>query len=130
MDQSPLVKEQIDAGARFLAEFEKAFPVTAAFWHKANEGEPWYLYVTSDALSDLKKRSAYGEVLRIIGDMRDPNFNLFRVKLVKPSDPLAKAALDFRERFPGQVPVRVRVGDFGAASADEVYIYPTMTPVN
>ena len=48
MDQGPLVIEQIDAGARFLAEFEKKIPVMAAFWLKASEEGSWYLYVASE----------------------------------------------------------------------------------
>jgi hypothetical protein len=39
---------QIDAGQKFLEEFEKYAPVRAAFWLKADEDSGWYLYVASD----------------------------------------------------------------------------------
>jgi hypothetical protein len=130
MDQSPLVTEQIDAGARFLTEFEKKIPVTAAFWLRANEEDSGYFYLASDEFNDEKLRVAYGEVLRVAREMRDPNFDPFRVKLIRPSDPLAKAAVDVLQRFPGRMPTRIYRSDFGGSSVDEVYLYPALTPVS
>jgi hypothetical protein len=43
MDPSPLVKEQIDAGEKFLAEFEKTIPITAAFWLRVQDQQDWKL---------------------------------------------------------------------------------------
>ena len=34
MDQVPLVDEMIEAGNRFVEEFNKTFPGTVAFWLK------------------------------------------------------------------------------------------------
>ncbi len=51
MDQGPLVVEQIDAGAKFLAELDKNIPVMAAFWLKASDEDSWYLYVASDQVN-------------------------------------------------------------------------------
>ena len=130
MDQSPLVTEQIDAGAKFLAEFEKRIPVTAAFWLRANEEDSSYLYVASDEFNDNKLDVGYGEVLRIAAEMRDPNFDPFRVKLIRPGDPLAKAGLDVLRRYPGRMPARILRTYFGGVGVDEVYIYPTLTPVS
>jgi hypothetical protein len=130
MDQSPLVTEQIDAGAKFLAEFEKRIPVTAAFWLRANDEDSSYLYVASDEFNDKKLDVGYGEVLRVAAVMRDPNFDPFRVKLIRPGDPLAKAALDVLRRYPGRMPARILRTYFGGVGVDEVYIYPTLTPVS
>lgn len=125
MDQEPLVTEQIDAGAKFLAEFEKKIPVMAAFWLKASEESSWYLYVASDDFNHGDLRVGYGEVLRIAGELRDPNFDPFQVKLIKPSDPLAKAALEHLQRFAGRKSIRLRRRTFGEIGVDDVYIYPT-----
>jgi hypothetical protein len=130
MDQGPLVTEEIDAGARFLGEFEKKFPVAAAFWLKAGEEDSGYLYVSSDQLNDQSLGAAYGEVLRIIGEMRDPNFDPFRVKLIKPGDPLAKAARDLLQLYPIRKPTRLRRSTFGGLGVDEVYLYPRSIPVS
>ncbi|MGA2702755.1 MAG: hypothetical protein ABSH35_16890 [Isosphaeraceae bacterium] len=130
MDQGPLVIEQIDAGARFLAEFEKKIPVMAAFWLKASEEGSWYLYVASDEFNYNNLDVGYREVLRLAGELRDPNFDPFQVKLIKPGHPLAKAALDVLQRFPGRMATRLHRRNFGGVSVDEVYIYPTPIAVS
>ena len=130
MDQGPLVIEQIDAAAKFLAEFEKKLPVMTAFWLKTGEEASWYLYVAPDEFDHNTVDVPYREVIRLAGEMRDPNFDPFQVKIIKPSDPLAKAALDFHQRFPGRTPIRLHQRYFGGISADEVYIYPTPITVS
>ena len=130
MDQGSLVKEQIDAGANFVANFEKKIPVTAAFWLKASEESSWYLYVASDEFNDKKLDVGYREVLRVAAELRDPNLDPFQVKLIEPGNPLAKDALDFLRLFPGRTAARLRRRNFGGASVDEVYIYPALTPAS
>jgi hypothetical protein len=130
MDQGPLAIEQIDSGARFLAEVEKKIPVIAAFWLKASEEGWWYFYVASDEFNDKSFDEGYAEVLRVAREMGDPNFDPFRVNLIRASHPLAKAALDRLKLFPGsRIATRLRQTTFGGAGAEEVYIYPTMITV-
>jgi hypothetical protein len=50
------------------------------------------------------------------------------VKLIGTDDPLAKAALDFTQRFPGPVPTRFHGKTFGGVSVHEVYISPSPIP--
>ena len=125
MDQEPLVIEQVDAGAKFLGEFEREIPVTAAFWLKAREEDSWYLYVVSDRLNDNDLDVAYGGALRIANQMRNPYFDPFQVKLIKPGHALAKAALEVLRRFPGRMATRLHRKNFGGVGVDEAYIYPT-----
>jgi hypothetical protein len=129
MDQAPLVIEQIDAGARFLGEFQKYLPVQAAFWLKETEEGDWSLYVASDQITDDNFDVGYGEVVRIAGQLRDPWFDPLQVKLIGVSDPLARAALDLQRRYPGRVPARFHGKIFGGVSVDEVYLYPSPIPV-
>jgi hypothetical protein len=68
MDQELLVREQIDAGLRFLNELDKSLPVKTAFWVKASEDERWYLYVASDKVTDSNIGRCYGDVLRVTRD--------------------------------------------------------------
>jgi hypothetical protein len=124
MDQGPLVIEQIDAGGRFLAEFEKYAPVRVAFWLKDSEGR-WNLYVASDQVDDNNVDVAYGEVLRIAGQMRDPNFDPFQVKLIGAADPLANQVVAIRDRYPGRSPTRYHGHQLGGVSIEEAYIYPS-----
>ncbi len=102
MDQGPLVIEQIDAGARFLIEFQKYVPIQAAFWVKDSEEGEWNLYVLSNKITDDNFDVAYGEVLRISGRLRDAWLDPFQVKLIGAEDPLAKAALDIQQPSPWQ----------------------------
>jgi hypothetical protein len=81
MDQSPLVIDQFDAGARFLGEFQKYVPVKAAFWLKESAEGEWILYVASDQITDDNFDVAYGEVLRIAVQMHEPIFDPFHVQL-------------------------------------------------
>jgi hypothetical protein len=129
MDQGPLVIEEIDAGMRFLEEFDKKVPVLAAFWLRASEEDAGYLYVASDQINDNNIKEVYGEVGRIAAEMRDPSFGPFRVKLIKRSDPLAGAAMQYLELFPGRMPTRLRQRNFGGIGTEEVYIYPSAITV-
>jgi hypothetical protein len=129
MDPGPLVKEQIEAGERFLAEFEKAIPVAAAFWLKGDDQESWKLYVTSERFTDEDRGVAEREVLRVVLAMRDPDLGPLDVRLIKPGHPLARAALDVHRLYPGKV-VRLRDRVFGDMGIDEVYIYPSPVAVS
>jgi hypothetical protein len=126
MDQFSLVIEQITAGSAFLDEFEKTAGIAAAFWLKASEEDAWYLYVASDNFSEVTLDVAYGEVLRIADQMRNPYFDPFQVKLIKISHPLAKAATEVLRLFAGTMATRLHRCIFGGVSASEVYIYPKL----
>jgi hypothetical protein len=129
MDQSPLVIDQFDAGAKFLGEFQKYVPVKAAFWLKESDEREWNLYVASDQITDDNFDVAYGEVLRIAERLRDPLFDPFQVRLIGGDDRLAEAALDLNRRYPGPVAVRLNGKVFGGLPVEEVYIYPSPIPV-
>ena len=129
MDQGPLVIDQIDAGARFLGEFQKYTPVKTAFWLKESDEGEWSLYVASDQITDDNFDVAYGEVLRIAGQRRQPLFDPFQVKLIGADDPLAKAALDINRRNPGPIGTRFHGEVFGGLPVEEVYVYPSPIPM-
>src|SRR5688500_16634978 len=99
MDQGALVKEQIDAGARFLAECHKHYPVQLAFWLKDEEGH-WYLYVASDQITDANFDVAYGVVGEVADLIRDPWFDIFQVKVIGSDHKLAKAVAEAERRNP------------------------------
>ena len=122
MDQGSLVKEQIDAGARFLREFGKFAPVVVAFWLKESEDGRWAFCVASDRVDDTKYGAAYQEIIRIAGQMKDPNFDPFQVRLLRMGDPMVKAALAAYETRPPKIPFRIRAANFGGIDAEEVYL--------
>jgi hypothetical protein len=124
MDQGPLVSEQIEAGAKFVREFDKYAPVQAAFWLKASEERQWYLYIASDQINDSNVKAAYGEVLRLTGKIQDPWLDPFQVKLVGMNDGVAQAVLEIQRKYLGKIPMRYHGPRLGGVSVEEAYIYP------
>ena len=129
MDQGSLVKEQIDAGNRFLREFRKYAPVIVAFWLKDSEIGRWALYVACKWTSDAPYGLAFGEVVRLAGKLKDRNFDPFQVRLLRVQDPMVKAALAAYAGRPPKIPFRTRAVDFGGIDAEDVYFVqgPTIT---
>jgi hypothetical protein len=124
MDQTPLVSDEIDAGAEFIRRLHGYRPVKAAFWlRRAEEGER-YLHVALDGLTEHNINDAYVEVLRITQAMKDHYIDPFRVNLVTLDDPVVRAVLDIYRRFPGRVPPRYHGPVLGDVAVAEVYIYP------
>lgn len=125
MDQNSLVTEETDAGADLISQFDKTFPVQAAFWLKPTEASRWYLYIASDRINDNSIGSGYGEVIRLTQMKPTPYLDPFQVKLIPIDDPLARAAIEFHDRYPGRPATRLRGGTFGGLSIDGAYIYPS-----
>jgi len=125
MDQGPLVTEQIDAGAKFLREFQKYVPVQSAFWLKDNNYGRWNLYVVSDQINDDNFDVAYGEVGRIGAALKDPWFDIFQVKVLGTDEPLAKGLREQRRRYPGRNMLRLDGQMLGGVEVDEVRFYPS-----
>jgi len=128
MDTWSLVIEEIDAGAKLAREFEKFKPVKVAFWLKASDEDHRYLYIASDGIDDTNFDLAYGEVLRLATKMHSIYLDPFRVKVISADDPLAKAAMDIHDRFPGRMATRFGGKSFGGISVDDVYIYSSPLP--
>jgi hypothetical protein len=125
MDQGPLVIEEIEAGAQLVREFDRYAPVKAAFWLKASDEDQRYLYLASDRIDDTNFDLAYGEVLRVAGEIQSPYLDPFRVMVISGDDPLALAAAELNNRFPGRLPTRFGGTRFGGLTVDDVYIYPS-----
>lgn len=124
MDKRPLVREQIDAGTTFLREFENYAPVEIAFWYRGDDDTSPSLWVASQQFNDESRRPDFGEVIRIVTAMKDPNFDSYQVRIVSADDRLAKAALELMQRYGGKIPAHYISRTIGGISADEIYIYP------
>jgi hypothetical protein len=130
MDQSPLVREQIEAGEKFIAEFSTYKPVAAAFWAKESDSGHWYLYIASEQIDGATMLADYGEVIRLVGHNQawlDP----FQVKVISAREPIGRAVLDFVCKSRNLIPNKWYSRRFGELSTDEAYIYavPSATPV-
>lgn len=121
MDQGPLVNGRLAAGNRFLREFGKYAPIVVAFWVRDSENGRWTLYVASDRTDDANYALAYGEIMRIAGRMKDPDFDPFQVRLLGMGDPMVAAALAAYAGRPPKIPFTLRAAALGGIGAEEVY---------
>jgi hypothetical protein len=128
MDKSPLVTEQINAGAWLISEFNKRIPVQAAFWLQERDSDQWYFYLASDQINDSNFDLAYGVVMEIVLPQKSLWLDPFQVKVIGIDTPEAKAALDVMRKHPSQIPTRYHGRHFGGLSVDEVYIYAIPLP--
>ena len=123
MDQAPLVRDEIDAGEAFIKEMNAAMPVAGACWVTPTEDGERYLYVVVKNLTEDTVDAAYGEVLRIAIQLKDQQyFDPFRVRIIGPDDPIARALLEIYQRCSG--PTRYDGRVFGGQAVAEVYVYP------
>jgi hypothetical protein len=129
VDQGPLVKEMIDAGAELARKFAAEYkPLQAAFWLKDYEDGQWYFYLASDQIDDSNFDLAYGEVGRLLG--RGPHLWLdpFQVKVTGTDTPLVKSVLDFQREYPDLLPIRLRQPRLGGEMHQEAFIYALPIP--
>jgi hypothetical protein len=125
MDQSTLVENQIDDGRRFVERFgADGNPVQAAFWVKTAEEGLWFLYVASDIVDNAGPASAYRAVHASLRKLDDPWLASSEIKVVSPSNPIAKDVLKIMARFPGRSAMRYGGNTLGSMAIDQVYIYP------
>jgi hypothetical protein len=125
MDKGPLVNEEIEGAARFLAEFDKRFPVESAFWLKEGNHGNWSLYVVSDEIADENFDRANREVARITNEMRDPWFDGLQVRVLGDDKSLGNAVAELRRRYPADRPARFFGQTVDGIPAEEIYVYPS-----
>jgi hypothetical protein len=128
MDQGPLVKEEIEAGATLAREFDRYAPVKAAFWLKESDNPYRYLYLASDRIDDIGTSEPYGEVWRLATQIDSPDLDVFRVKLIGGKHPFALAAVDLLKDNPKPRGIRSGWKWFGERSVDDLYVYPLPLP--
>ncbi len=113
MDTNPLVIEEIDAGADLIQRFHEYMPVEAAFWLNPSEEGRWALYIVSPKIDVAHYDLGFAEILRLVQEMQTPYIDPFQVRLIGSDDPLAKAALEINQKYPGPMPTRFRGKNFG-----------------
>lgn len=133
MDTATLVsRERAERGREFLLKLqENGLPLTGAMWAQVEgDGRP-YLYIVSPAVDSEGPFAAdlrMGRVLRQFQpEPADPSTRIdpFGIKLIRPSDPEARAlALEY-EWYPGDSPTHHRGSILGLnVPIDGAYIYP------
>lgn len=127
MGQDLLVIEQIDAGDDFVRDFNDYVSVSVACWVNPAESDNLFLYIASDDIDDSNIDVAYGEVLRRLSGKRSQWLDPFQIKLVNSSDPIARDAIQIRDRYPAKIRMRYQGSSIGGMSIDGAYIYPPLS---
>jgi hypothetical protein len=128
VDQELLVDNRIDDGERLLAQLVRSgFDVTVAFWVRATN--LWDLYIGSDAVDPSNVGDAYRTLYTCLTKIPDASVSISEVKIVHPSNPVARAAMAERDRRPGRLPVPYRGTRLGPLDIEEAYIYPKIGPM-
>jgi hypothetical protein len=130
MDQAALVgRDQIDDGFKLVEQLvQNHFDVVAAFWLKDSEEGQQFLYIASKSVDEHGKNKAYRDVHHAMQQLPALSLDYFDVKLISPSDPLAKAVLDLYARYPAKIPTWIRGQRLGDVTVEEAYVYPPLQP--
>jgi hypothetical protein len=127
MDQETLVEHRIDDVPRLINQLKQAnFDVKAAFWLYTSETDQWFLYLVSDVADKKGITAAYKLVHMALRRLTNVWINRFEVKLVSPTNPVAKAVTDLLSKQHSPVPTQVRGMNLGDVYLENAYIYPPM----
>ena len=93
-------------------------PDEAAFWIRPVDDGHWTLCIVSKEIDEKTYDLGYGEVLRLVQEMKTPYIDPFQVRLLRGDDPLALAALEIHRRYPGNMATRLGGREFGAIAVE------------
>lgn len=125
MDQSALVVDQIGDGRRFVERFAAdGNPVQAAFWVKTGDEGYWFLYVATELFDRVGPAAAYRAVHASLQKLGETGVASSEIKVVSPTNPIAKDVLAIVARHPGRLAPRFSGNTLGSMAVEQVYIYP------
>jgi hypothetical protein len=127
MGQEILVDQKIDDGEAFAREFNESYSADAVFWLHPAESDNWDLYIASNEITDEVLKDAYREVHKLIRSQKYPWLDVFRVKLLGASEPVAQKVVEIRDSRPGRTPVRYNGSSIAGLQIEGSYIYPAIT---
>jgi hypothetical protein len=97
--------------------------VEAVFWLYRSEGDQWYLYIVSRLVDQIGITEAYKSVFRVMKTLAGLRIDRFQVKLVSPSDTIAKAIADFLRMRHAPSPTEIRSSTVGGLYIEHAYVY-------
>jgi hypothetical protein len=125
VDQSTLVIDQVDDGRRFIERFATdGNPVRAAFWARMAEEGLLFLYVATDTVDRVGPAATYRAVHDALRKLGDSSISSSEIRVVSPSNPVAKDVLAIMARHPGRLATRFGGQTLGTTEVEQTYIYP------
>jgi len=125
MDTELLVENQIDDGQRLVDQLIRdGFDISVAFWVKTSEEGLSRLYIASPSVDEGKLGEAYRKVYASLGNIPSSWVSPSDIKLVNDMNPIAREAVEVRDRYPLRTPTRYHGKRLGGLSTTEAYSYP------
>ena len=124
MGEELLVANRFAAGAEFVKEFNEFTPVAVALWIQKAESELVYLHIACDETAGVSVRQAREEALRRLFDKRSPWLQPYRVNVIGATDPIAREAIAYRDRFVTSDVIPYEGTSIGGVGIESAYIYP------
>jgi hypothetical protein len=124
MGQGTLVEMRIDGGKALVEALQNAgFDVTVSGWTRPSEESDWFLYIASRDVDDNGIASAYQKIYTTI--QANPEFDIdpFEVKLISPSNPIARDLLAIQSTGVARIATRSRRPKLGHMGVEETYVY-------
>jgi hypothetical protein len=119
-----LVETQIDDGQRLVEQLVRdSFEVTVAFWFRTSEEDLWHLYIASPLVDAEKPGDAYRYLYASLSKLPGSWIQLSDIKLVNDANPIARAAMAVRDRYPARLATRYGGKRLGNVPIEEAYIY-------
>lgn len=123
MDYVLLVDEQIEDGKSLLAGLvHDGFDVTVAFWVRTSEEGLWFLYIGSTSVRTMTLADAYRVVYGALRRIPNTEISISNVKIVDADNPIARSAIEVRDRYPARLPARYNGKRLGNMSIEDAYI--------
>jgi hypothetical protein len=125
MDTETLVENQIEDGQRLIDQLSRdEFEVLVAFWLKTSEDGTWQLYIASPSVDTCKRVEVYRKVYASLNRLEQSCVRPSDLSLISGTTQIAQAAIQIRDRHPGQTPIRYHGKRLGNITIEEAYIYP------
>lgn len=120
-----LVEDRTEEGQRLIDQLVRdEFEVGVALWVKRSEEGLWSLYIGSSAVDPDKPAEAYRRVYAALDKVPDTWVTPADIMLFNSASPVARAAVEARDRNPRMTPTRYRRKRLGNLDIEEAYIYP------
>ncbi len=132
MDQTALVREQIEGGEKLIRKLiERGFELWAGLWTKMEYDSKSYLYLISPQVEKVGLINAYRKVSAAQIDLEKSGLHWmeqieqFTVKLIPPSDPLAEEILTRYQQYPDMSPAHAHGWRYSSSLVEGGFAYPS-----
>ena len=130
MDTEILVDEKIEDGATLIRHLiRRKFDVSVALWGKATEESSWRFYIASRTYDPKMPNLAFPLVYSALSEIPQCSITPMDISICADTDPIARDAIELRDRNPSREPKRYLGKRIGSAVAAELVVYPRLLPL-